>query len=85
MAIDENHLTILADSFTVVNMENPMKGWQPITQAAKRAKVSRQWLHKVAKAGAFPMVELDGYVWVPDPLTYKPNRARQKRARDSYK
>lgn len=64
-------------------MKNPLKGWQPISAAAKRIGVSRQWLSTMAKNGDIPNLLINGDYWVRDGLAYKPDRIRQKKAKDS--
>ena len=66
-------------------MRNPMQGWQTISAAVKKTGVSRQWLSSLAKKGAIRRLLINGDYWVKDPLPYKPDMARVKRATDSYK
>ena len=76
-------MTNVAFSFTVVKMKNHLDGWQPLTRAAKQAKVSRQWLSTLAKNNLIPKLLINGGYWVKDPLKYLPDRKRQRRAKDS--
>ena len=64
-------------------MIEQLKGWQPLTQAARRHRVSRQWLSRMVKSGLVPKLLINGNYWVPDPLRLDIDRARQRRAKDN--
>ncbi len=61
----------------------PLQGWQPIARAVKQAKVSRQTLSRMAKRGILPNLLINGEYWLKDPLEWRPDRKRQRRAKDS--